>query len=155
MPAPKGMRAMTFSVNSTDAVHVYSDAQHIWLQLRRAIPTQDDISAPSFKTAIRLTRDQAISIAGELLTASTHHKSSPPTAKPLQSNGTTPSTPANHGKPWTPAEDKKLADAFDAQTTIPQLAKAHKRGVGGIQSRLTKLGKLTADQYKTYPPESQ
>ena len=146
---------MTFSVNSTDAVHVYSDAQHIWLQLRRGIPTQDDIGAPSFKSAIRLTRDQAVAIAGELLTASTHHQSSPTPAKPAQSNGTIPNTPANHGKPWTPAEDKKLADAFDAQTTIPQLAKAHKRGVGGIQSRLTKLGKLTADQYKTYPPESQ
>ena len=146
---------MSFSVNPTDAVHVYSDAQHIRLQLRRGITTQDDIGTPSFKTAISLTRDQAIAIAGELLTASTQRQSSPTPAKPAQSNGTTTNAPANHGKPWTPAEDKKLADAFDAQTTIPQLAKAHKRGVGGIQSRLTKLGKLTADQYKTYPPESQ
>ncbi len=145
---------MTFPVNSTDAVHVYSDAQHIWLQIRRSIPTQEDIGTPSFKTAINLTRDQAIAIAGELLTASTQHQSSPSPTKPAQSNGTA-RTPLNHGKPWTPAEDTKLVDAFDAHTSIPQLAKTHKRGIGGIQSRLTKLGKLTKGEYKTYPPESQ
>ena len=87
--------------------------------------------------------------------ASTQHQQPQAPAKPAPSNGTNATVPANHGKPWTPAEDKQLTDAFDTQTTIPELAKAHKRGVGGIQNRLTKLGKLTADQYKTYPPESQ
>ena len=146
---------MIFPVNDTEAVHIYSDAQHIWLQLRRHHPTHQDIGNPSFKAAISLTPTQAIAIAGELLTASTRHQSTPPPAKPAPTKGTVSGTPANHGNPWTPAEDKKLADAFDAQTSVPELAKAHKRGVGGIQSRLTKLGKLTADQYKTYPPESQ
>lgn len=81
----------------------------------------------------------------------------PPTAVAIvkpQKVGVATKAPANHGKPWTPAEDKMLVDAFDAQTTIPELAKAHQRGVGGVQNRLTKLGKLTADQFKTYP-ESQ
>lgn len=76
-------------------------------------------------------------------------------AKPIQpTNGGVNNFPANHGKPWTGEEDKILVDAFDAKTTIPELCKAHQRGVGGIQNRLTKLGRLTADQYKTYPPQS-
>lgn len=89
----------------------------------------------------------------------------PPSAKPPAtaaiakltgpSNGTKTNAPANHGKSWTPEEDKMLADAFDAHATIPELAKAHQRGFGGIQNRLTKLGRLAADQHKTYPPEPQ
>lgn len=79
-----------------------------------------------------------------------------PSTKPTHpTNGVATNFPANHGKSWTTEEDKMLADAFDAQATIPELAKAHQRGVGGIQGRLTKLGRLTAEQYKTYPPESQ
>jgi len=62
---------------------------------------------------------------------------------------------ANRGQPWTPEEDQKLTDAFDAHTPILELAKAHQRGVGGIQNRLTKLGKLAADHCATCPPESQ
>ncbi len=146
---------MNFAVNLTDAVHIYSDAQHIWLQLRRDIPTQEDIGTPSFKAAISLTPAQAIAIAGELLTASTLKFSSPAPTKPVQSIRTTAIAPANHGKPWTPDEDKKLADAFDAQITIPELAKAHKRGIGGIQSRLAKLGRLSPGQFQTFSPESQ
>ena len=87
MPAPKGMRAVPFALNATDAVHVYSDAQRIWLQLRRDIPTQQDIGKPSFKTALGLTPTQAIALAGELLTAATHHQNSPATPKPAQPNG--------------------------------------------------------------------
>jgi hypothetical protein len=34
MATPKGMRAQQFPVNDTDAVHVYSDDTHIWVQLR-------------------------------------------------------------------------------------------------------------------------
>lgn len=95
-------------------------------------------------------------------------KSKPPAPKPPapkpqttaadskpQNSSTATIFPANHGKPWTPEEDQKLADAFDAHTTIPELAKAHQRGVGGIQNRLIKLGRLTAEQYKNYPLESQ
>ncbi|MBC7853778.1 MAG: hypothetical protein IAF94_10110 [Pirellulaceae bacterium] len=74
--------------------------------------------------------------------------------KPALNNGTDANVPAKHGKPWTPAEDKKLAAAFDAQANIPALAKAHKRGAGGIQSRLIKLGKLAPEQPKANPPEA-
>ena len=88
MPAPKGMRTVPFTLNATDAVHVYSDAQRIWLQLRRDVPTQQDIGRPSFKTALSLTPTQAIALAGELLTAATHHQNSIATPKPAQANGT-------------------------------------------------------------------
>jgi hypothetical protein len=71
MPAPKGMRFVPFAVGKTDAVHIYSDAHRIWLQLRRDVPTAQDIGRPSFKTALSLTPEQAIAIAGELLTAAT------------------------------------------------------------------------------------
>lgn len=85
-------------------------------------------------------------------------KPQPPaaSAKPVQpTNGGATNFPVNHGKSWTDEEDKMLADAFDAQVSIPALAKAHLRGVGAIQRRLTKLGRLTADQYKIFPPEAE
>ena len=63
---------LTFPVSPGDtAVHVYSDMSRIWLQVRRCIPTQDDIGTPSFKVAVGLTKNQAIAIAGELLAAAT------------------------------------------------------------------------------------
>lgn len=145
------MRVAAFPVNTTDAIHIYSDSQHIWLQLRRHFPTQDGIGTPSFKVAANLTPAQAIAIAAELLVASQHYQGAPPPINPpAQSDGTA----INHGKPWTPDEDKRLADAYDAGTPVPQLARTHQRGVGGIQSRLAKLGKLAPDQFWTYPPES-
>ena len=76
MPAPKGMRAVQFKVGSTDAVHIYSDAQRILLQLRRLVPTEHK---PSFKVALTLTPEQATAIAGELLTAA-KRKASPQTS---------------------------------------------------------------------------
>ena len=84
MPAPKGMRATPFAINGTDAVHIYSDAQRIWLQLRRSVPTEHDIARPSFKAALSLTPEQAIAIAGELLTAATRKSSPHPSAAPKQ-----------------------------------------------------------------------
>jgi hypothetical protein len=142
---------MVFSVNNTDAIHIYSERNEIWLQLRRDIPTQENIGEPSFKSSFRLTSNQAIAIAGELLTAATYHQNTRP-IKPDQST-TPPGAPVNHGKPWTVEEDQKLTSAFDARASIPELAKAHQRGIGGIQSRLTKLGKLALDQHKTFPTE--
>jgi hypothetical protein len=74
------MRFVPFAVSGTDAVQIYSDAQRIFLQLRRDVPTEHDIARPSFKVALSLTPEQAIAIAGELLTAATR-KGSAPTAK--------------------------------------------------------------------------
>jgi hypothetical protein len=72
------MRAVRFTTSTADAVHIYSDAQRIWLQLRRDVPTEHDIAKPSFKIALNLTPDQAIAIAGELLTAATRKGSPQP-----------------------------------------------------------------------------
>jgi hypothetical protein len=79
MSAPKGMRFVPFKVGTNDAVHIYSDAQRIVLQLRREVPTEHDVMKPSFKVALRLTPEEAIAIAGELLTAATR-KGSPQTS---------------------------------------------------------------------------
>jgi len=86
MPAPKGMRAVPFTTNGTDAVHIYSDAQHIWLQLRRDVPTEQAIARPSFKVALSLTPEQAIAIATELLTVATRKSS-------IQASGKQPPKP--------------------------------------------------------------
>lgn len=74
------MRFKPFAVGATDAVHIYSDAQRIWLQLRRDVPTNQDIGKPSFKVALGLTPQQAIAIAGELLTAATSNGAPQPGA---------------------------------------------------------------------------
>jgi hypothetical protein len=69
------MRSTPFPIGSTDAVHVYSDSQHIWLQLRRNVPGEQSIARPSFKVALSLTPEQAVAIAGELFTAATRKAS--------------------------------------------------------------------------------
>jgi hypothetical protein len=84
-----------------------------------------------------------------------------PAPKPPDANsepqpiGIATNAPPAQPKPWTPAEEKQLTDGFEAQATIPELAKALNRGIGGVQRKLIKLGKLAADQYKVYPPDSQ
>lgn len=94
MPAPKGMRFVPFSIGRTDAVHIYSNNEQIWLQLRRDIPTEQDIGKPSFKTALSLTPEQAIAIAGELLTAATRKASSSPAGQSKPSPKATPARPS-------------------------------------------------------------
>jgi hypothetical protein len=87
------MRAVPFTTNSTDAVHVYSDAQHIWLQLRRDVPTAQAIARPSFKVALNLTPEQAIGIATELLTVATRKSSTPSGGKhPTKHKSPTPAS---------------------------------------------------------------
>jgi hypothetical protein len=94
---------MTFSVNQTDAIHVYSDAARIWLQLRRDVPTAENIGKASFKTALSLTPTQAIALAGELLRAATqqpHHGPAPgqPASPPVHP-GRTPAAAASPARP--------------------------------------------------------
>lgn len=68
MATPKGMRAIQLPVNATDDIHVYSDERHIWLQLRRSIPTESDIGRSSFKIAFCLTPGTANKLSMELRT---------------------------------------------------------------------------------------
>jgi hypothetical protein len=74
MATPKGMRAVRLPVNGTDAVHVYSDDQRIWLQLRRDVPTELDIGRPSLKFALRLTPGTACKLGLELLNIAERNK---------------------------------------------------------------------------------
>lgn len=74
MATPKGMRLFQLPVNPTDAVHVYSDDQHIWLQLRRDVPTERDIGRSSFKTAMCLTSGTAHKLGLELLNLAERNK---------------------------------------------------------------------------------
>lgn len=50
--------------------------------------------------------------------------------------------PAKAGGKWTDDEDKQLVEAFDAGTSIKDLAASHQRSNGAIRSRLVKLGKI-------------
>ena len=75
--------------------------------------------------------------------------------EPAQNKADASNQSANQGKPWTATEDKQLAAAFDARKTVAELSKAHKRSIGGIESRLAKLGKITLEQRTTFPSESK
>lgn len=67
MTTPKGMRARAFKLHSGDQVMVYSDAEHIFLQVRHEVPTEQDILTPSVKAAVPLTTDEALGLVTELL----------------------------------------------------------------------------------------
>lgn len=93
MATPKGMRAVQLPVNATDAVHVYSDDQHIWLQLRRDVPTDQDIGRCSFKTALCLTPGTAHKLGLELLNLAERNKEkqkAKPAAKQPSPKGSLP-----------------------------------------------------------------
>lgn len=89
MATPKGMRAFQLPVNGTDSVHVYSDDQHIWLQLRRDVPTEQDIGRPTFKVALCLQAGTAHKLGLELLNLAERNRDkqkarNPPASKPPQ-----------------------------------------------------------------------
>lgn len=69
MSTPKGTRSVRFTVSAHEAVHIYSNANGIVIQLRKDVPTESDLTAPSFKVAVTLNPAAALKIAGELLTA--------------------------------------------------------------------------------------
>lgn len=121
MPAAKGTRDKTFAVNATDSVHVYSRNGETWLQLRRSVPTLENIAGPSFKTALSLAPDDAIAIAAELLAAAIRQKAAPtratdgpktnasakPSAKGAAVTAVKAKT-ANEGRIWTKTEEEEL-----------------------------------------------
>ncbi len=74
MATPKGMRAQQFSINPSDAIHVYSDDGHIWLQIRRNVPTEQDIGRSSFKVALCLQPGTAHKLGLELMNIAERNK---------------------------------------------------------------------------------
>jgi hypothetical protein len=82
---PKGMRAVQLPVNATDAIHVFSDDNHIWLQLRRDVPTDQDIGRSSFKVALCMQPGTAHKLGLELMNIAERNKEkSKAKAAPLQ-----------------------------------------------------------------------
>lgn len=67
MATPKGLRNKSFNLSSGGQVMIYSNPDHIFLQLRKEIPTEADILNPSFKVALSLTPIEALNLASELL----------------------------------------------------------------------------------------
>lgn len=74
MATPKGMRAQQFPVNASDAIHLYSDDNHIWLQIRRNVPTEQDIGRSSFKVALCLQSGTAEKLGLELMNIAARNK---------------------------------------------------------------------------------
>ena len=74
MATPKGMRAVQLAVNGNDAIHVYSDDNHIWLQLRRDVPTEQVIRRSSFKVAICMQPGTAHKLGLELMNIAERNK---------------------------------------------------------------------------------
>jgi|EP01034_Spumella_vulgaris_P043072 hypothetical protein len=48
------------------------------------------------------------------------------------------------GQRWTQDEEARLLQGFDTGASLKELAAVHQRKVGGIRSRLIKLGRLEA-----------
>jgi transposase-like protein len=48
--------------------------------------------------------------------------------------------PANHGKPWNYAEKEAVAELFEQDMPIREIAHKHGRSVGGIRSELIRQG---------------
>jgi hypothetical protein len=68
------MRAVQLPVNGTDVIHVYSDDNHIWLQLRRDVPTEQDIGRSSFKVALCMQPGTAHKLGLELMNIAERNK---------------------------------------------------------------------------------
>jgi hypothetical protein len=57
--------------------------------------------------------------------------------------------PRNVGRPWNDAEEARLAAAFHGGDALPAIAAKHHRTVAAIESRLERLGLITAEQRTT------
>ncbi len=67
MATPKNTRARIIAIQSGGAVHVYSNENGTYLQIRRSTPTEEDILQPSFKVAVCMTKEEIMALANELL----------------------------------------------------------------------------------------
>lgn len=56
---------------------------------------------------------------------------------------------ANVGKPWTAEEDERLVTEFAKGRSPRELATIHGRTLAGVEARLEKLGRITAQQRVT------
>lgn len=66
MSTPKGMRCLVVPLASGEAIHVYSDNDRIVLQIRRGVPTEENLTAVSLKVGVTLEPADALKVAAEL-----------------------------------------------------------------------------------------
>lgn len=64
---PAGMRSKAFELGGAGRLVIYSDAGRIVVQMRRHVPTGENVLEPSWKVAGEISASQALSVAGELL----------------------------------------------------------------------------------------
>jgi hypothetical protein len=83
MSTPEGMRAWVRSLAAGGQIHIYSNAERIILQLRRAVPTAEDVLAPSFKVALELSPRDALALASELIASAVRELEREPQAQGL------------------------------------------------------------------------
>lgn len=57
--------------------------------------------------------------------------------------------PRNTGRPWRPADDERLIAAFRNSEPLQQIAADHHRSLASVESRLERLGVLSAAQRLT------
>ncbi len=61
------MKCQPRTLGSGEQVLLYSNTSQIVLQLRRQVPTEEDLLEPSFKVAVSLTALEAAQLARDLL----------------------------------------------------------------------------------------
>ena len=54
-----------------------------------------------------------------------------------------------HGRPWTEAHDQRLADLFQKDMSVSEMAFILKRTEGGVQSRLKQLGLMEGSERRS------
>jgi len=65
------------------------------------------------------------------------------------------------GNRWTPEEEERLANAFDAGKSVDEIVRGHNRSRAAIEARLVKLGRLDPSavtvplRYPPRPPGNQ
>ncbi len=69
MSTPKGMKCIPRTLTTGDKILIYSNADQIVLQVRRQIPSEEELLEPSFKIAVALSPAEAVTIASDLLNA--------------------------------------------------------------------------------------
>ena len=73
-------------------------------------------------------------------------------ASPAESRASSAAS-TNAGKPWSSEEDKQLLAAFDADTSLADLARRHGRTVNGVRARLEKHGRMEPSAATRWPKE--
>jgi hypothetical protein len=70
MANPPGMKTFHLEVNEVDKIHVYWNSDEISLQLRRNVPTVENLEIPSFKAALKISPGNAHRLGLQLLNIS-------------------------------------------------------------------------------------